>query len=163
MVKHLNVVVRDSELQEFIDRIDGSEWNLVDIEARKQFNFIIQKVLEWNIILEYEICSFNDIKIQDFDLCTVVSNMLDNGIEAAEKTAERYVKFQINRKSGRLLIILRNSSPDVDGNLDTTKEDINFHGIGIKQIKSVTAKYDGDCVFRYENGEFISVINMVCE
>jgi hypothetical protein len=54
MVKHLNVVVRDSELQEFIDRIDGSEWNLVDIEARKQFNFIIQKVLEWNIILEYE-------------------------------------------------------------------------------------------------------------
>ena len=54
MVRHLNVVVRDSELQEFIDRIDGSEWNLVDIEARKQFNFIIQKVLEWNIILEYE-------------------------------------------------------------------------------------------------------------
>ena len=54
MVKHLNVVVRDSELQEFIDRIDGSEWNLVDIEARKQFNFIIQKVLELNIILEYE-------------------------------------------------------------------------------------------------------------
>ena len=54
MVKHLNVVVRDSELQEFIDRIDGSEWNLVDIEARKQFNFIIQKVLEWNIILEFE-------------------------------------------------------------------------------------------------------------
>ena len=54
MVKHLNVVVRDSELQEFIDRIDGSEWNIIDIEARKQFNFIIQKVLEWNIILEYE-------------------------------------------------------------------------------------------------------------
>ena len=54
MVKHLNVVVRDSELQEFIDRIDGSEWKLIDIEARKQFNFIIQKVLEWNIILEYE-------------------------------------------------------------------------------------------------------------
>jgi hypothetical protein len=54
MVKHLNVVVRDSELQEFIDRIDGSEWNIIDIEARKQFNFIIQKVLEWNIILEFE-------------------------------------------------------------------------------------------------------------
>ncbi len=54
MVKHLNVVVRDSELQEFIDRIDGTEWNLVDIEARKQFNFIIQKVLEWNVILEFE-------------------------------------------------------------------------------------------------------------
>ena len=54
MVKHLNVVVRDSELQEFIDRIDGSEWKLIDIEARKQFNFIIQNVLEWNIILEYE-------------------------------------------------------------------------------------------------------------
>ena len=54
MVKHLNVVVRDSDLQEFIDRIDGSEWNIIDIEARKQFNFIIQKVLEWNIILEFE-------------------------------------------------------------------------------------------------------------
>ena len=54
MVKHLNVVVRDSELQEFIDRIDGSEWNIIDIEARKQFNFIIQKVLQWNIILEFE-------------------------------------------------------------------------------------------------------------
>ena len=54
MVKHLNVVVHDSDLQEFIDRIDGSEWNIVDIEPRKQFNFIIQKVLEWNIILEFE-------------------------------------------------------------------------------------------------------------
>ena len=41
MVKHLNVVVKDSELQEFVNQVDEkSDWVIVDLEARSSFHFI---------------------------------------------------------------------------------------------------------------------------
>ena len=68
MVRHLNVVVRDSELQEFIDRVDQySDWVVVDLEVRSSFHFIYQKVLTWNVLLEFEYETEEELNAADLD------------------------------------------------------------------------------------------------
>ena len=74
MVKHVDVIVKDADLQEFIDRIDGSDWNIIDIEARTSFNFIIQKVLTWNIILEFEYDDESELTEADLDFAEELEN-----------------------------------------------------------------------------------------
>jgi len=107
-----------------------------------------------------EICSLQNITVSDFDLCTVVSNLLDNAIEAAKQTEKKGVFMQISRKMGRLIITVKNTSLPVSPQLKTTKKDKSNHGIGIENIRTVAAKYDGDYVHRYENGEFVASVNL---
>ena len=44
--------------------------------------------------------------------------------------------------------------------LETTKTDKENHGFGLKNIISTAEKYDGTTLFNYENGEFISIVNL---
>ena len=108
-----------------------------------------------------EICNLENIQISDFDLCTVVSNLLDNAIEAAAKTEEKGVFMQISRKVGRLIITVKNNSLPIPLNMKSTKQDKKEHGIGMQNIRKTVEKYDGDYVYKYENGEFVASVNMV--
>lgn len=107
-----------------------------------------------------EICSLQDVTVTDFDLCTVVSNLLDNALEASEKTEKKGVYMQISCKMGRLIITVKNNSLPVNPQLKTIKRDKANHGIGIENIRAVAEKYDGDYVYKYENGVFIASVNL---
>lgn len=68
MTKHLNVIVKESDLQEFISKIDeNSDWNIVDIEERSSFHFIYHRVLTWNVLLEYEYSTEDELANADLD------------------------------------------------------------------------------------------------
>ena len=110
--------------------------------------------------IRFTVCKLENKLISDFDLCTVVANLIDNAIEAASQTEEKYVDLMIEEKSGRLVITVKNSSLPVDDDLHTTKEDAENHGLGIKNVKAIADKYDGDTVFEYNNGVFVSIVNI---
>ncbi len=112
------------------------------------------------IDLHIEICDCGDLTITDYDMCTIVSNLLDNAIEAAEQTGEKKVGLQITRKAGRLLIKVENSSNPMDPELKTSKEDKSRHGIGLESIRETARKYDGDTLLEYKDGIFESVVNV---
>jgi len=112
--------------------------------------------------VSYRIGDIEDILISDFDLCTVVSNLMDNAISATVNIKNSYIKLDIDRKLDRLIIKLVNSSLPVDEELKTTKSDKVNHGIGIGNIRDTAEKYDGDVFFKYADGEFVSIINMSC-
>ena len=118
------------------------------------------EALQKGIKASFEICNIEDIKITDFDLCSVISNLIDNGIEAAVKTQERSIALNLNKKMDRIIIVMKNASPEVSSDLNTTKSDKKNHGLGINEIKSIAGKYDGDAIFKYKNNEFISVVTM---
>lgn len=69
MVKHMNVVVYDKDLQNFTSMIDNnSDWVITDMEVRSSLSLIFYKrVLTWNILLEYEYDSEEDLKNADLD------------------------------------------------------------------------------------------------
>jgi two-component system sensor histidine kinase AgrC len=92
------------------------------------------------------------------DIGILFGNLLDNAIEAADKTKERRITVDIRRNGAYMSIQTRNSIADSvlkgNGELETTKKDKSSHGIGVKSIKRVVKKYNGMIDFFEESGEF---------
>ncbi len=98
-------------------------------------------------------CSIDDIKIDNFDLCRIIANLLDNAIEAAILTDQPNVSFSIEqKKNGDKLIVITNPvHEEVDVSKIatlgyTTKE--NHSGIGLSQVREITSKYK-NCVIHF--------------
>ncbi|MGL5378852.1 GHKL domain-containing protein [Clostridium sp.] len=120
-----------------------------------------------NINLDLDIKIPEKIEVEDFDICVIYGNLLDNAIEACTKIdkskANRYIKFKSIIKGDYLYINIKNS---YTGNLNikednfiTIKKDKINHGIGIKNIKKSIKKYDGDIQINYDEKEFqVSII-----
>ncbi len=108
----------------------------------------------------FEVCDMTKVNVSDFDICSVVANLLDNAIEAAKKTLEKYIDLEINLKADRVIVVVKNSSNEPERNLATTKKDKENHGIGLQSVRETAAKYDGDCVFKFNKNEFVSIVNM---
>jgi sensor histidine kinase YesM len=78
--------------------------------------------------------------ISDVQLCSVLSNLLDNAIEAQQSVAEPFINISIRPERGMLTMKIENSST---GNynlkkrqLTTTKKE-KGHGIGLQQVKKI--------------------------
>lgn len=97
--------------------------------------------------------------INEYDLCNLIGNMLDNAIEAAEKTVDNaVVEVSIHSDKYKLMITVANSilRPVLNGNseLKTTKKEADLHGYGVKSIKTISEKYSGSVDFYEENLTF---------
>ena len=123
-----------------------------------------------NIKMDMKVNIPKDINIHPWDLCTILGNALDNGIEANEKIENenrRNIKVNINSYKDYLLIEISNPALfnpiDEEGKLKTTKKDRENHGFGMKGIKSVVEKYNGILNYEYSKGEFILSIMLPME
>ena len=92
------------------------------------------------------------------DTGILFGNLLDNAVEAADKTENRRITVDIQTQGEYLSILVTNSiSASVLGNnseLETSKKDKDLHGIGIKNIRALVSKYDGMIQFYEEANEF---------
>lgn len=102
------------------------------------------------------------INISEIDLSSLISNILDNAITAAEKTDTPQVILKIFVRGEYLNIISENTYSNIikkcnEGKLTallTTKCNSGEHGFGTQIIGEIAQKYDGVCVYEYENGFF---------
>lgn len=97
----------------------------------------------------------------EMDLCTVLSNLIDNAIEASERELKENRKVEVNIKKVKdfLSICISNycsTSPILhNSDLKTTKEDKKMHGIGLKNVKAVVSKHNGLMKNEYKDSKFI--------
>lgn len=96
------------------------------------------------------------------DLYTMLSNALDNAVEAVENLSEpqkRTISFSLTRRGGMLLIAVENYYEGTlrmrDGLPVTRKEDEDNHGIGLRSIRTLAERYGGDIRISAENGIFL--------
>ncbi|MGI5967420.1 MAG: ATP-binding protein, partial [Anaerotruncus rubiinfantis] len=120
-------------------------------------NFLVNAILSGRlgpaasagIRIECETRVPENLPVADADLCMLLSNLLDNAVEACERLpagSERFIFLSLTVKHGVLLIICRNSSPPrktVSNSFPTSKPDTDCHGLGIPTMRRVTEKYDG--------------------
>lgn len=97
--------------------------------------------------------------ISEYDLCNLIGNMLDNAIEAAEKTGSRaVVEVSIFSDKYKLMITVSNSILqsvlNENSELKTTKGKTALHGFGVKSIRAIAEKYGGSADFYEENLTF---------
>ena len=87
------------------------------------------------------------LAIGEADLCTLLTNLLDNAVDAASAAGgERFIRFQMWQENGTLLITCENSyegslRKKENGEYATTKPNPFGHGYGISAMRAVAEKY----------------------
>lgn len=95
--------------------------------------------------------------ISPYDICSLFSNILDNAIEASEKSLNKRIIFKLDSKGDYIHIHCENTydrDPVVMNNcILSNKKSLN-HGIGLKIIDEIVKKYKGYMDIKYEDNIF---------
>lgn len=106
------------------------------------------------------------MRISDADLAMLLSNGLKNACEAAERCAEKREVFVLIKSYKKMLFLeIRNTAIEAprvqDGQLLTSKQDKENHGIGTQNMQQVVEKYDGTLTWEYdEEGQVTTKIEI---
>lgn len=100
----------------------------------------------------------DDLTVDALELSVVVSNLMENAIQACENLPEDqtpYLRFTC-QSVGRLLLEMENpcaenTALDQNGYPITRKEG---HGIGSKSVAAFTKKYEGELLYQIDNNVF---------
>ncbi len=97
------------------------------------------------------------------DACSLISNALDNAIEACERIVDdsaRYISVKFFTQAGYYTMVFTNSCPDAYAaernacSQRTSKANVDEHGMGLFKIRRCPEKYNGYCNVSSSDGEF---------
>lgn len=101
--------------------------------------------------------------VSDNELCTILSNLLDNAIEACKKIEPdlRWICVKICEESGCTIIKVSNSILDVPvkRNESFVSSKGSHHGLGLKSVKTIVHKYNGDVSCSFDERQFNVIIS----
>lgn len=103
-------------------------------------------------------------KIDMYDMCIILGNLLDNAIEANELVDEEHRNIELHMRQIGNYISIRvvntfNGEVKINkGKIITTKAHKDVHGFGLKSVEEVAKKYNGSCVWNQEKQIFSVVI-----
>lgn len=96
--------------------------------------------------------------MDDFDMNVILGNLLLNACEAMKKSEKKELAVVMGYARGVLTVSIRNTYNGVlkqeKGELMTTKEEAEGHGMGLASIRKTVEKYDGDMEICYSLEEF---------
>lgn len=120
------------------------------------------KALQHGIKMEVKGRFPGDCEIDAYDICTIFSNILSNAIEAAAEAEEKYVSVECRYNERNIIIVVKNSfhSEPENGSpvLKTRKEDLDYHGYGLTNMKDSVDRYNGVFDIEVEEGRFTLTI-----
>ncbi|MGB5823717.1 MAG: GHKL domain-containing protein [Proteocatella sp.] len=140
------------------------------LEIKKQYarsgNMDIDSILNYKLAeadslgakMKLDVKVPENISIRSFDINVILSNLLDNAIEAIKKSENRELEVRIEFVKEILYITIINSclkkAKEINSNFKTTKTDKKNHGIGLMSVKKTTQKYDGTMIAEQEDEKF---------
>jgi sensor histidine kinase YesM len=97
--------------------------------------------------------------MKQVDCCILLSNLIDNAIEANSKVEkERYIKVTAKATGGLFYLEIANPMKGQlireDDKILTTKEDREKHGIGLSNVYDIIASYEGTYQIEEQEGEY---------
>ncbi len=157
-IKSLNT---DFKIDEYINKMAESlaTYSKVSHSGNHILDVIINKYITEceikNVKFSYDIRLKNLEYVEDYDLVTILGNLLDNALEAAENSQNREITLSTDyRNTYDILIITNNcdtAPKTINEKLLTTKKDKNLHGIGLKSVMKTLRKYNGDFDWEYDS------------
>ena len=117
-----------------------------------------------NIDVKTSVNITEPIHIDDIDLCGLLGNLLDNAIEACERTkSNRFINIKIITVKKNLIILIKNS---MSGNIELIDNEYfsskrkGLLGRGIAQINKIVDEYNGVVTRKHDNYIFETKIVM---
>jgi sensor histidine kinase regulating citrate/malate metabolism len=102
----------------------------------------------------------DNLGIDDLDLCVIIGNCLENALEACNKitdTEQCFIDIKASITKGYLVIKIANAfngivQPQDDGFVSSKKS--AGGGIGLSSVKTLAAKYHGQCFISFDQNVF---------
>ena len=102
--------------------------------------------------------------IENVDLCVILTNALDNAVEACQKIqTHSVISVQASKQQGYFVLSIKNPTSCTENYNyipSSTKTDRGQHGIGLHNVESTVKKYDGQMKIKCENGFFEIMLTM---
>ncbi len=138
---------------------DSIDTNNVIVNAI--LNTKYQEAEENKIVFVLRVNDLSGLRIEDEDIVTILSNLLNNAIEACKKceVGRRLLKLKFVDEDGMIKIGVRNTFETAilyeNGEIQSTKlVKTEEHGVGIKNIIEIIEKYGGSYVIKDVDQEF---------
>lgn len=100
----------------------------------------------------------NRIPINDYDLCVILGNLLDNALNACKKncTCHNHINITISSNDNDMFYIHLENTYHPEATTDKAPQNDSFeHGYGLENIRKITETNHG--FFKYEFGESFSL------
>ncbi len=105
------------------------------------------------------------LSVKDKDICSLLTNIIDNAFEAAAQSRIPVVELSMKIVNDFLFIKCKNSMAEnvfvTNPELRTTKSNNTEHGLGIKVIRSIAERYSGETVFEEQDGSFVVTVMLM--
>jgi hypothetical protein len=103
------------------------------------------------------------LPIEDVDFTIIVTNALNNAIEACEKLPtdrciELYMNFELNKLKIKIMNTFDGELKIIGNSIETLKDSDILHGRGLENIKATVKKYNGYFKISTNNNVFIMEI-----
>lgn len=133
----------DTALQSGLDAIDT---NHVIVNA--VLNAKYREAVGKGIVFVLKVNDLSALRLCDEDIVLILSNLLNNAMEACERAEEKVIKLKFVLEREQIVISVQNSMASMpvmeDGTFLTTKiSDAQEHGIGIRNVADTVEKYGG--------------------
>ena len=161
LAKHGEIERLNDYISKIRDNMD-QEHDLIDTNHKLINRILNTKYLEAcqkRILLVIKTNDLSGIVMEDQDLVILLSNLLNNAMEACEHCEKKVIKLKMVKEHDWLTVSVSNSyeqEPIVEaGKFITSKtENVQYHGLGIENIKDVVEKYEGTYLIMNENNQF---------
>lgn len=174
---HLNIlycmiqVCKEDELRDRAKKYIGNVFenknllhNLSNVENTILKAVLLSKITQAeknNIKCYYEINSqLEGIPLDDSELTVVLSNLLNNAIEAASKSEKKYINIFTEFKEDKYIIKVSNSIINLTQEMMPNISNVRFstkgkgRGYGLYNIKNIINKYKGDVIMSLDADVF---------
>lgn len=113
------------------------------------------------INLEKKIEVGGEEKLDMVDLCILVGNLIENAMEAADKSEAKQVRIEVKERLNSIGIFVRNTFSESDSDVKSLlskKKEIWKHGFGIQSVKEIVSRYHGEFETYYEGEWFYAQV-----
>lgn len=161
----------DPEIERYVMQLSGqlAEYSRGYHSGNRLLDVMLQKYSmeceKRGVKFTYDVKLSNLKQLEDIDMVAILGNLLDNAVTSAGKSEGREVSFTTAMHNGYSVIAIANSCdtpPRVSGNrLLSTKEDPEFHGVGLRSVANALKKYEGDYDWNYSSEEHLFSVTAV--
>lgn len=126
---------------------------VIDVVLNQKY----QVAQEHEIKMYVKVNDLSSVAIKTNELVVLLSNLLDNAIEACLKLEQSREIVCSILKEDNMYISIRNTSAPViilHGEIPTTKKDAAEHGYGLQAVKYILNQLEAEYTFAYNDGWF---------
>lgn len=159
----------EEALRDLLDEIKATQPIVTEIDPALAavINYKLSDAQDSDIIVSLDVQLPSDLNehINIQELSILLGNLLDNALRAVKGyEQEPYLTLKMSVKLGVLGIMLSNSFEGAviqkDGEYKTTKDDQDNHGLGLKTVRRIVDKYQGDLEFISQGSDFTVKIKL---